>query len=146
MDAFLLGITANATINPQLLVITDKDADDNGNASSKFGYQGSKKNKLGIKGVEIGQRRKAGKCSRIKGYTRNTANDFQRRARVDIDTRADTMCAGSTFELHESTGKLVDVSGFHDSLETMKDIEVVTAITAIDLKGETIIGVFNEAL
>ena len=56
------------------------------------------------------------------------------------------MCAGSTFELHESTGKIVDVSGFHDSLETMKNIEVVTAITSIDLKGETIIGVFNKSL
>ena len=56
------------------------------------------------------------------------------------------MCAGATFKKHEATGKAVDVSGFHNSLNTMKNIEVVTAITAIDLDGETIIGVFNEPL
>ena len=63
-----------------------------------------------------------------------------------MGTRVDTMYAGATFEKHKATGKVVDVSGFHDSLNTMKNIEVVTAITAIDLEGETIIGVFNESL
>ena len=56
------------------------------------------------------------------------------------------MCAGATFKKHEATGKAVDVSGFHNSLNTMKNIEVVTAITAIDINSDTIIGVFNKSL
>ena len=61
-------------------------------------------------------------------------------------TRANTICTGAAFEKNESTGKVVDVSGFHDSLNTMKNIKVVTSITAIDLEGETIIVVFNKSL
>ena len=67
------------------------------------------------------------------------------------------MC-GSVFQKHEATGKIVNMNGFHNSLSTLTDIEVVTAlntltdiefvtaITAIDLNGETIIGFFHEAL
>ena len=40
----------------------------------------------------------------------------------------------------------MDVNGFHNSLNTLTDIEVVTAIIVIDLDGETIIGVFHETV
>jgi hypothetical protein len=56
------------------------------------------------------------------------------------------VCAGSSFILYESTGKVVDVSGFHDSLESIKNIQVGTCITAIDLKDETIIASFPQSL
>jgi hypothetical protein len=46
----------------------------------------------------------------------DTPSDYSRRARAEIDTRADTVCAGCTFVLYETTGKVVDVSGFHDVL------------------------------
>ena len=56
--------------------------------------------------------------------------------------------------MHQMSACLQHYGAFRDicdkehqeSFETMKDIEVVTAITDIDLEGETIIGMFNEAL
>ena len=75
-----------------------------------------------------------------------TAKDYRRWDRIKVDTCTNTMCAGAIFKKHNATRKVADVSRFHDSLNTMKNIEVVTAITAIDLNGETIIGVFNKFL
>jgi hypothetical protein len=45
-----------------------------------------------------------------------------------------------------TTGKVVDVSGFHDSYEAIKNIPVGTCITAIDLEDETIIASFPQSL
>ena len=56
------------------------------------------------------------------------------------------MCAGASFEKYEARGKIVDMNGFQNLLNTLTNIEVVTAITAIDLDCKTIIGVFNKAL
>ena len=112
----------------------------------KFGYQGPKKNKVEIKGVETSQNRKASKDSKIKGFTLNTVNDFLKRSWVEIFTCANTMCLGSMFKLHKPTGKVVNVIGFHDLLETIKYIKVLTAITFIYLKGEKISEVFNKTL
>ena len=72
--------------------------------------------------------------------------DFSKRARAEIDSCADTVCGGSTFTLHEETGKAVDVYGFHPTMDAMKDIKVGTLITAIDLEGKTIIAQFNRGL
>jgi hypothetical protein len=58
----------------------------------------------------------------------------------------DTLCAGSTFALYESTGKVVDVSGFHDAFDAIRNIQVGTCITAVDLHGETIIACFPQSL
>jgi hypothetical protein len=54
--------------------------------------------------------------------------------------------AGTTFILHKATGKEVEVSGFHDSLETIKNIQVGTCITVVDLETETIIECFPQSL
>ena len=56
------------------------------------------------------------------------------------------MRSGATFERREATGKVVDVYGFHDLLNTMWNVEVVTAIKAIDLDGNTTISGFNKSL
>ena len=40
----------------------------------------------------------------------------------------------------------MDIHGFYDAFGVMKDISVGTAITAIDLEDETIIGVFPQSL
>lgn len=72
--------------------------------------------------------------------------NYDLHARAEIDTRADTLCAGSTFILYEATGKVVDVSGFHNSFDAIKNIPVGTSITAIDLEDETIIAVFPQSL
>ena len=66
--------------------------------------------------------------------------DYAARKRCEIDTRADTFCAGQTFILQEPTGLVVDVGGFHPSLPVMKDIPIGLVATAYDLPtGETVI-------
>ena len=117
-----------------------RDDDDNGGASSQFGYSGSKKQRT-INAI-VSTIRRIGKAA----FQVHTPTDYDKRARAEIDTRADTVCAGSTFLLYESTGKVVDVSGFHDSYDAIKNIQVGTCITAIDLDGETIIASFPQSL
>jgi hypothetical protein len=63
-----------------------------------------------------------------------------------MNTHANTVCAGSTFVLYETTGKMVDVLGFYDSLESIKGIQVGTCVTAVDLKDRTIIASFPQSL
>jgi hypothetical protein len=73
--------------------------------------------------------------------------NYAARKRCEIDTRADTFCAGETFLLHEATGLVVDVGGFHPSLPVMKDVPIGTAITAYDTdEGETVILSVHQAL
>lgn len=100
--------------------------EDYGGASSQFGATGNKKRRT-LKAM-ISSTRRIGKTISI-----NIPIDYNKQARDEIDTRADTMCAGSTFLLHETTGKVVDVTGFHDSLDSLRNIQVGTCITAIHL-------------
>lgn len=73
--------------------------------------------------------------------------NYAARKRCEIDTRADTFCAGQTFLLHEATGMVVDVGGFHPSLPVVKDVPIGTVITAYDTpEGETIILSVHQAL
>lgn len=73
--------------------------------------------------------------------------NYAARKRCEIDTRADTFCAGQTFLLHEATGLVVNVDGFHPLLPVMKDVPIGTAITAYDTdKGKTIILSVHQAL
>ncbi len=74
-------------------------------------------------------------------------SDCGARRRFEINTRADTFCAGQTFILQEPTGSMVDVGGFHPSLPIMHDIPIGLAATAYDLPtGETIILGVHQAL
>ena len=116
-----------------------EELEEDGGASSNFGASGRKKHRT--LGAIMSSTRRIGRAIQIKN-----PSDYEKRARAEIDTRADTLCAGSTFLLYEATGKVVDVSGFHDSLATIKDIQVGNCITAIDLNGETIIASFPQAL
>jgi Reverse transcriptase (RNA-dependent DNA polymerase) len=118
----------------------DDDDDDDGGASSRFGTTGRQQRRR-INGVNSTDRRISKATIKV-----NVPSDYSVRARAEIDTRADTLCAGSTFILHESTGKVVDVSGFHDTYSAITDIQVGTCITAIDLEGETIIASFPQSL
>jgi hypothetical protein len=51
--------------------------------------------------------------------------DYLHPTSIEIDTRADTVCAGSTSILHEFAGKVVDVSGFHKQLDPIKIYKLV---------------------
>jgi hypothetical protein len=118
----------------------NNDNDNNGGASSQFGATGRNNKKSRISAIFSTERRVCLSDSK-QGY-----RNYDLRSRAEIDTRADTLCAGSTFILFESTGKVVDVSGFHDSFTAIKDIPVGTCITAIDLDSETIIASFPQSL
>ena len=68
-------------------------------------------------------------------------------AKCELDTRADTICAGKNFRVLSLTGQTCDVSGFHQSFAAIHDIPVAQVATAMTLEnGETVILIINEAL
>jgi len=83
-----------------------------------------------------------------KTNTIQHTSDSTKLCRVEVDSRADTCCAGATFYLVEETDRTADVEGFHEDLWKLKNIPIGTCYTAIDHPGlqETIIGVFHECL
>ena len=61
-------------------------------------------------------------------------------AKCELDTRADTICAGKNFRVLSLTGQTCDVSGFHQSFESIHDIPIAQVATAMTLEnGETVI-------
>jgi len=75
-------------------------------------------------------------------------SDFTKLCQVEVDSRADTCCAGATFCLVEETDWIADMEGFHKDLGKLENIPIGTYYTAIDHPGlqETIIRVFHECL
>ena len=68
-------------------------------------------------------------------------------AKNELDTRADTICAGANWRLLNTTGQCCDVSGFHDDFEPIKDVPVARAATGWkDDYGVTYILIANEVL
>mmetsp|Transcript_38880 Transcript_38880/g.90456 ORF Transcript_38880/g.90456 Transcript_38880/m.90456 type:complete len:230 (-) Transcript_38880:219-908(-) len=92
-----------------------------GGAAVRFGSIGNNR-KRKQKGIESGKR-KNGRAP----TTMAKPND--KRARAELDSRAVTVCGGSTFKLHQATDQVVDVSGFHPGMNEMKNIQVGTLIT-----------------
>ena len=78
----------------------------------------------------------------------NIALDYDKRARAEIDSRADTVCAGATFLALEESNHFCGVNGFHSDMAPIKDVPVATVATAYDdpITQETYILVFHEAL
>jgi hypothetical protein len=97
--------------------------------------------------ITTGERRIAA-ATQLRNDLRSISNDYTRMGRAEIDTRADTTCAGSTFLPLEFTGQECDVNGFHDDMTPIKNVPVATCATAYDHVGlqETIILVFHETL
>jgi hypothetical protein len=60
------------------------------------------------------------------------SDDFQGRYRLELDSRADTVCFGRGWRLDYYTGQEVDVSGFHDTMDTLTNIPIGAAFTALD--------------
>ena len=68
-------------------------------------------------------------------------------ARTEMDTRADTSCAGINFWLHELTGQTCTVAPFSATYEPILDVPIATSLTAYtDRYGRTWILVFNKVL
>ena len=98
--------------------------------------------------ISSGQRRVAAAMSLEKNFPKCVHGDFNRIGRAEVDTRADTTCAGATFVPLEFSGKECDVGGFHDNMEPIRDVPIATCATAYDHPGlqETLILVFHETL
>jgi hypothetical protein len=88
---------------------------ESGSASSKFGATGHNNKKSHIGAI----------TSSIQQIAQTNTNnikykyDYNLHVQEEIDTRADTLCAGLTFILYEATGKVVNITGFHDSFNTI---------------------------
>jgi hypothetical protein len=68
--------------------------------------------------------------------------------RLELDSHADTCCAGSNCSVLYYTGREVSVSHFLDEYTLTKGIPIASVITAHDnpITGETILLIINEAL
>jgi hypothetical protein len=69
-------------------------------------------------------------------------------ARNELDTRADTICAGANFMCIHPTGMTCSVQGFHQSFAPIPEIPVATVATAWDdpTTGQTFILIIHQAL
>lgn len=63
-----------------------------------------------------------------------------------VDTGADTSCVGSGFVVLSETGRTVTLRGYSDRSGTNERAPIVTAATAFDNNGTTVILVLNEAI
>ncbi len=75
-------------------------------------------------------------------------SDFGTEARCELDTRADTCCAGRNCRPIFYTGQQCEVQGFHDTFAPVPDVPIATVATAWSdpLTGEAYILIFHEAL
>jgi hypothetical protein len=118
-------------------------------ASSQFGCQGQNRNLQNrYQGAIESSIRHMAVSALSSRTTTNPDHTYHLRARAEIDSRADTTCAGATFVLLEDTKKVCNVGGFHDSMKTIKGVPVGTCATAYDHPElqETIILCFPQAL
>ena len=86
--------------------------------------------------------------SRVISQSQTTIKEETIKGRTDLDSHADTCCAGATTVVIEYTGKTCDVSPFSQAYDATKDVPIVKAVTAYDdpSTGETFILVMNQAL
>ena len=90
--------------------------------------------------------RQVGMVSVDNHFTKPT--NFDKRFWMEVDSRANMMCAGSAFWLLEVMDQETDVSGFHDSLRTMSCMPIGTSVTVYNHLGiqEMVILVFLQSL
>lgn len=143
------GTTGGAADAPsEITTDSSPPTDAQTSASSRFGQRGrnrSRRSRSRSQGmIQITARRHINAQQRDTEYDK--PDDYSLVARAEMDSRADTVCGGATFELESTTDKVVDVKGFHNDLGVINDVPIGTIITAIDLKDETIIGVFPQSL
>ncbi len=75
-------------------------------------------------------------------------SDFGNEARCELDTRANTCCAGRNCKPLFYTGQQSEVQGFHETFAPVPDVPIATVATAWSdsLTDEGYILIFHEAL
>jgi hypothetical protein len=66
--------------------------------------------------------------------------------KAELDSRADTCCAGMDFTVIEHTGTTCEVHPYHPKYKPGANVPLVKAVTAYDHNGNTYILVLNQAL
>ncbi|KAL7532807.1 hypothetical protein ACHAWF_006766, partial [Thalassiosira exigua] len=83
----------------------------------------------------------------VTSATRTEQDDKGTNARNELDTRADTSCAGVNWRPLSYTGQCCDVSGFHDDFSKLPNIPIATvASTHRSIDGTKSILIMNEVL
>ena len=145
----IAGLHSSASQQPdEISAITEAQANAQMNAaSSQFGKEGNRSlnNSSRKQGAVVSGERFISSTRTNRSAPRY---DYDKRARAEIDSRADTVCAGSTFKLLEESSQYCVVSGFHSDMAPMQNIPVATVATAYDdpVTQETYVLVFFEAL
>jgi hypothetical protein len=77
-----------------------------------------------------------------------TPTNYTAICHAKVDSWADTVCCGKTFQMIEQSPRVATVSGFHGDLGAVNDVPITNCCTAIDLPDlqEMLIVVCNEAL
>ena len=137
---------------PVIQVHSNEDESRLSAASSQFGKQGQTSRNLQNKvGAVLSSDRRSYVPipePRSSKSINRSGEDYSLRARAEMDSRADTICAGATFVLLEDTRKICDVGGFHESMPSIKGVPVGTCATAYDHPDlqETLILCFPQSL
>jgi len=82
------------------------------------------------------------------GFDDTRPVSFGQEARCELDTQADTCCAGINCRPIFSTGQQCEVHGFHDDFTPLNDVPIATVATAWSdpLTGRGYILIFHETL
>ena len=96
-----------------------------------------------IQNVSTSNRRFIKQVKRHKTVT----NHFVDPLPCEIDNHADTTCFGKNFRVTSFTSEVCSVSPFLSEYDSLTDVPICTAVTAVDLEsGETIILEFGQGL
>ena len=87
------------------------------------------------------------KRAKSNGHVDQSLYHVQYMGKCELDSHANTICAGRNCRLLSRTGQCCDVRGFHDDLSDVKDVPVAMVATAVTTcEGEIYILVLNEVL
>jgi hypothetical protein len=107
-------------------VTAEAEVTDNRSASAQFGQKVLKKSRASA----IILWHKIASNQWLTSVLYVQTQDYLACSWIEVDSWADTMCAGKCFVVHEATDETAEVSGFHDSLHSLKDVPIGTTCTA----------------
>ena len=121
----------------------------NSSASGRFGRQGTAGRSMSA--ITSGERRYVGSAMSGGNSPYVEGTDTTTVVRLEADSHADTVCAGTGFRKLEGTGQICDVTGFDGGTKdgtTYSEVEICTVATAYDdpKSGTTFILIFGQAL
>jgi hypothetical protein len=95
------------------------------NASQQFGRRSNSQSEGAVRCTNRRATRIVANVNRPQQPTRTNTD-----GRAEIDSRADTLCAGQQFVPISFTGEVVDVFGFHPDMAPIKSLPIATVATA----------------